>query len=49
VKSGKEKRDGLGGGHFELIGGFATRFQGLLSRNPDDFKPWFPALRILVP
>lgn len=32
-----------------LIGGFAGRFQGLLSRNPDDFKPWFPGLRVLVP
>lgn len=32
-----------------LIGGFAMRFQGLMSRNPADFQPWFPDLEILVP
>jgi len=32
-----------------LIGGFATRFQGLVTRNPGDFAPWFPHLKIVVP
>ncbi len=27
-----------------LIGAFATRFQGLLTRNPSDFAPIFPGL-----
>ncbi len=27
-----------------LIGAFATRFQGLLTRNPSDFAPVFPGL-----
>ena len=31
------------------IGGFAMRFQGLITRNPSDFEPWFPALAIIVP
>jgi predicted nucleic acid-binding protein len=29
-----------------LIGAFATRFQGLLTRNPSDFAPVFPGLSL---
>jgi predicted nucleic acid-binding protein len=32
-----------------LIGAFATRFQGLLTRNPADFGPLFPDLTLRVP
>ena len=32
-----------------LIGSFAMRFEGLISRNPDHFKKTFPKLRIIVP
>jgi predicted nucleic acid-binding protein len=32
-----------------LIGSFASRFQGLLTRNPADFCPLFPSLNILQP
>ena len=32
-----------------LIGGFASGRQGLVTRNPDDFSRWFPALKIRVP
>lgn len=32
-----------------LIGAFATRFQGLITRNPDDFAPVFPSLDLRVP
>ena len=32
-----------------LIGGFACRFSGLITRNPDDFHPFFPHLRIRQP
>jgi predicted nucleic acid-binding protein len=32
-----------------MIGAFSLRFQGLLTRNPDDFRPNFPALVIEVP
>jgi predicted nucleic acid-binding protein len=32
-----------------LIGAFALRHQGLLTRNPDDFEPVFPRLRLRVP
>jgi predicted nucleic acid-binding protein len=32
-----------------LIGGFAERHDGLVTRNPDDFTPWFPTLRLKVP
>ncbi len=32
-----------------LIGGFAMRFQGLVTRNPTDFEPWFSGLEILSP
>ncbi len=29
-----------------LIGAFASRFQGLLTRNPSDFAPVFPSLNL---
>ena len=32
-----------------LIGSFASRFQGLLTRNPDDFRSAFPSLELQVP
>jgi predicted nucleic acid-binding protein len=32
-----------------LIGGFAMRFQGIVTRNADDFRQWFPSLKIVVP
>ena len=32
-----------------LIGAFAVRFQGLITRNPDDFTPYFPDLNVVVP
>ena len=32
-----------------LIGGFATNRQGLLTRNPPDFRRWFPKLVIREP
>lgn len=32
-----------------LIGAFATRFQGLITRNPDDFAKLFPSLPLRVP
>ena len=32
-----------------LIGAFATRFQGLITRNPEDFKHVFPSLSLRVP
>jgi hypothetical protein len=32
-----------------LIGAFACRFRGLITRNPADFAPWFPGLRLLDP
>jgi predicted nucleic acid-binding protein len=32
-----------------LIGAFATRFQGLITRNPEDFARLFPSLPLLVP
>jgi len=32
-----------------LIGGFATNRRGLVTRNPDDFRRWFPNLAIRVP
>ena len=31
------------------IGGFAMRFQGIITRNPGDFRPWFPGLAIIEP
>ena len=32
-----------------LIGAFASRFDGILTRNAADFRPVFPALRIVAP
>ncbi|MEN8725639.1 MAG: hypothetical protein ABF325_08715 [Lentimonas sp.] len=32
-----------------MIGAFAKRFEGLITRNPKDFKPWFPSLKIVIP
>ena len=32
-----------------LIGAFAERHGGLVTRNPDDFTPWFPKLQVRVP
>jgi len=32
-----------------LIGAFAMRFQGILTRNESDFRQVFPALKILTP
>ena len=32
-----------------LIGAFATRFQGLITRNPEDFTKLFPSLPLRVP
>ena len=31
------------------IGGFAMRFQGMITRNPGDFRPWYPGLTIIEP
>lgn len=32
-----------------MIGAFASRFAGLITRNGNDFQPWFPQLVILDP
>ncbi len=32
-----------------LIGAFACRFDGLITRNPDDFRACFPDLRMICP
>jgi len=32
-----------------MIGGFATNRQGLVTRNPSDFRRWFPKLMIREP
>ena len=32
-----------------LIGAFATRFAGILTRNEADFRQFFPGLGILLP
>lgn len=32
-----------------MIGAFAGRFDGLITRNGSDFQPWFPRLVILDP
>jgi hypothetical protein len=32
-----------------LIGAWACRQQGLITRNPDDFRPYFPTLSIIEP
>jgi predicted nucleic acid-binding protein len=29
-----------------LIGAFACRYQGLITRNPTDFRRWFPKLKL---
>lgn len=29
-----------------MIGAFATRFEGLITRNPEHFRPWFPGLEL---
>jgi hypothetical protein len=31
------------------IGGFAMRFQGIITGNPRDFRQWYPHLKIVVP
>ena len=42
-RSAEEKEDSV------LIGALALRHEGLVTRNPDDFRRHFPALRIVVP
>ena len=32
-----------------MIGAFASRFDGLITRTPKDFRPWFPDLHLVVP
>jgi predicted nucleic acid-binding protein len=32
-----------------MIGAFSTRFEGLITRNQKDFKPWFPELKLVAP
>jgi predicted nucleic acid-binding protein len=32
-----------------LIGAFACRYQGLITRNPSDFRRWFPKLKLRQP
>lgn len=32
-----------------LIGGFALRFDGLVTRNTEDFRRWFKSLQIIEP
>ena len=32
-----------------LVGAFASRFDGILTRNAADFQPVFPTLNIVVP
>jgi len=32
-----------------LIGGYACRFQGLVTRNPEHFQPFYPDLTIAEP
>ena len=32
-----------------LIGAFASRFQGLITRVPERFEPWFPGLTLISP
>lgn len=32
-----------------MIGGFATRFRGLVTRNPEDFKPFYSKLKLVEP
>ena len=32
-----------------MIGAFSMRFDGLITRNQKDFKPWFPELKLVAP
>jgi len=32
-----------------MIGAFALRFEGLITRNAKDFRPWFPELNLVEP
>ena len=32
-----------------MIGAFSKRFKGLITRNQNDFRPWFPKLKLMVP
>ncbi|TVP76726.1 MAG: type II toxin-antitoxin system VapC family toxin [Puniceicoccaceae bacterium] len=32
-----------------MIGAFAVRFDGLITRNPKDFRPWFPGIHLVIP
>jgi len=32
-----------------MIGAFAARFDGLITRNPKDFISWFPEINVIVP
>ena len=32
-----------------MIGAFAERFEGLITRNQRDFEPWFSNLKLIVP
>ncbi len=32
-----------------MIGAFAARHDGLITRNPDDFRPWFLRMKIIGP
>jgi predicted nucleic acid-binding protein len=32
-----------------MIGASASRHGSLITRNPKDFKPWFPELKLIVP
>ena len=32
-----------------MIGAFSSRFDGLITRNQNDFNPWFPKLKLIVP
>jgi len=32
-----------------MIGAFATRFDGLITRNAKDFRPWFSDLKLVEP
>ena len=32
-----------------MIGAFSSRFDGLITRNQNDFTPWFPKMKLIVP
>jgi predicted nucleic acid-binding protein len=32
-----------------MIGAFAMRHTGLITRNADDLRPWFPKLKLVIP